>query len=137
MTVCFFILLQFGVGGLGFFIGFYAFFTEFRRLFACVSPVVQVDFLDDHVGEVGIFIQRLYDQVGHSLDEGGFLFAGGAFAGDLNFYVWHGRFFLSGFRAQVNSQYKIVVDEGIAQILEEVAAAKFHLVLGAVDDQCR
>src|SRR5580698_10395689 len=75
--------------GLGFFIGCDASFTEFRSLFARVSPVIQVDFLDDHVGEVGIFVQCLHDQVSHTLDKGGLLFARGTFAGDLNFYVWH------------------------------------------------
>ncbi len=68
IIVCFLILF--------FSIGSYPFFPQYWHLFPRKSPVVEVNFLYNHVSQLRIFVQYFSNQVGDSFYQGLLLFMG-------------------------------------------------------------
>jgi len=53
------------------------------------TPVVGLDFFDDHARGLRVFPQNIDEQFSYALDEPRLLFCSSAFFGDLDIHVWH------------------------------------------------
>jgi hypothetical protein len=68
--------------------------AQYGHTFASNTPIVGVDFINNHKRCGWVFVEDALQQVGDALDQLGFLFGGRPFTGDLNIDKWHGDFLM-------------------------------------------